>query len=123
MLLSPQILLVEDNPDLRVSLRFILELHGYRVEEAADGQEGVEKALQAQPDIALIDLLLPKLNGHEVAQQLREAFGSQIRLAACSAFSHPEARLRANAAGFETFMVKPVDPEALIEWLESQPVR
>lgn len=115
---TPRILLVEDNPDLRVSLRTILEMHGYRVEEAADGREGVEKGLKARPDIALIDLLLPGLSGHEVARTLREAFGSRIRLAACSAFSHPEARLRANAAGFETFMVKPVDPETLLEWLD-----
>ena len=123
MLLSPCILLVEDNPDLRASLRAILELKGYNVVEAADGREGVEKALRRRPDIALVDLLLPGLNGYEVACRLREEFGEKIRLAACSAFSHPEARQRADASGFETFMVKPVDPEILLEWLESQSVR
>lgn len=114
---AANVLLVEDNPDLRSSLRTILELNGFAVDEAADGREGVEKALRRRPDIALVDLLLPGLTGYEVARRLRDHYGEAIRLAACSAFSHPEARSRASDAGFETFMVKPVDPEILVEWL------
>ena len=67
------VLIVEDNPDGRESLRMLLELLGYRVEVAQDGYEGVEKALTHHPKVGLIDIGLPGLDGYEVARRLRSA--------------------------------------------------
>src|SRR5947208_413277 len=77
-----RILVVEDNRDGREVLRTLLELLGNQVETAADGAEGVLKALAFQPDIALIDIGLPRLDGYQVARRLRAALGNRVILLA-----------------------------------------
>ncbi|MDP9120343.1 MAG: ATP-binding protein [Acidobacteriota bacterium] len=105
------VLVVEDNLDGRESLSGLLELWGYRVELAADGPQGVEKALAMVPDVALVDIGLPGYDGNEVARRIRQSFESnRMALIAMTGYGQPEDRLRALESGFDTYLVKPVDP-------------
>jgi CheY-like chemotaxis protein len=108
-----RVLVIEDNPDARESLRLLLELMGYRADVAVDGAEGVERALDLCPEVALVDIGLPRLDGYEVARRLRAAFGRDIVLVACTAYGQPEDRLRALEAGFDIHLVKPMSMEEL----------
>src|SRR5579871_5333729 len=114
---SRQILIIEDNKDGREMLRLVLELWGHQVEVAADGQEGVQKALASHPEIALIDIGLPHLDGYQVARRLRSELGSGIFLIACTAYGSPDDRRRALEAGFDLHLRKPMDLDLLAQWL------
>src|SRR5438132_1642553 len=85
-LAGPLILLIEDNRDGRETMRRFLGMRGYRVEAAEDGIEGVAKGLQPHPDIAIVDIGLPGLDGFEVAQRLRAALGKKLKLIAWTAY-------------------------------------
>jgi len=111
------VLLVEDNPDGRETLRLLLTLYGCPVEVAADGVEGVHKGLALRPVAAVVDIGLPGLDGYEVAGQLRRALGGNILLIAHTAYDRPEDRERARLAGFDMLVAKPADPLELIQML------
>jgi CheY-like chemotaxis protein len=113
-----RILVVEDNGDGRETLRLLLELLGHEVQVAVDGVEGVEKALEWRPDVAIVDLGLPRLNGYEVARRLRGELGSSMFLITQTGYCQPEDRRAALAAGFDVHLAKPTDPADLIRWLE-----
>jgi CheY-like chemotaxis protein len=115
--LTPTILVVEDNRDIRDSLKSLLELLGHRVELAADGVEGVRQALELRPRVALVDIGLPRLDGYQVARRLRAAFGRDIMLVAYTAYGEPDDRLRALQAGFDLHLVKPLDWGLFAPWL------
>ena len=111
------VLIVEDNPDGRESLRMLLELLGCQVEVAADGFEGVRKALAGHPGLALIDIGLPGLDGYQVAGQLRDALDGDILMVACTAYGSADARRRVELAGFDGHLIKPLDLDELTPWL------
>jgi CheY-like chemotaxis protein len=104
---------VEDNADAREMLRVALELGGHEVHEASDGPSGLATILRVQPDVALVDVGLPELDGYEVARQVRTAAGATIHLVALTGYGQPDDRRRALDAGFDAHLVKPVDPMAL----------
>jgi CheY-like chemotaxis protein len=112
-----RVLLVDDNADGRMILRLLLEYHGHRVEEAADGREGVEKALGWQPEVAVVDIGLPLLNGFEVARRVKAALGRSVTLIALTAYDGPEDVRRALAAGFDHHLTKAADPDRLLRLL------
>lgn len=112
-----RVLIVEDNPDGREMLRLLLEIAGYEVEVAADGVRGVEMALRDHPDVAVVDIGLPRLDGYTVARRLRDALGREIFLITQTSYGQPEDRKRAFAAGFDVHLTKPVDPRELCGWL------
>jgi two-component system, sensor histidine kinase len=115
-----RILIVEDNSDVRESLRLVLEMAGHKVLEADSGLSGVACAIANRPDIALIDIGLPGIDGYEVARRIRSASEAQgIVLIALTGYGQPEDRLRAEDAGFDAHLVKPVDFEQLDELLTS----
>jgi PAS domain S-box-containing protein len=110
-----RILLVEDNPDIGETLRDLLELLGHDVVLAADGLHGVERALSLKPEVALVDIGLPGIDGYEVARRLRESFANgEMLLVALTGYGRPEDRDRAREAGFDAHLVKPVDPDELV---------
>ena len=103
------ILIVEDNADARETLCRLLEFGGHRVRTAADGAEGLDAALAALPEVAFVDIGLPKLDGYEVARRIRAAKdGGRPLLIALTGYGLEEDRQRALAAGFDAHLVKPV---------------
>jgi signal transduction histidine kinase/ActR/RegA family two-component response regulator len=108
-----RVLVVEDSPDNRETLQDLLEEYGHEVHVALDGAEGVDRALALRPDVAIVDIGLPQLDGFEVARRVRAAVGSQIVLLALTGYGQPEDRTRAAAAGFDAHLTKPLDLDAL----------
>jgi signal transduction histidine kinase/ActR/RegA family two-component response regulator len=112
------VLVIEDNEDGRESLRELLEIWGHQVSVAGSGPEGVEMAFSIRPDVALIDIGLPGMDGHEVARRIRSLLGGgEISLIAMTGYGQPEDRRRALQAGFDRYLVKPVDPAVLSQLL------
>ena len=111
--LARTVLLIEDNDDARDAVAALLELEGCVVETAADGVAGIEIARTKRPDVALIDIGLPGIDGYEVARRIRELGAPRPYLVALTGYSRQEDRDRATEAGFDTHLVKPVDPGAL----------
>ncbi|MBV9865324.1 MAG: response regulator [Abitibacteriaceae bacterium] len=107
------ILVIEDNEDSRQILQLLLRMAGHQVEAAEDGTQGLEKAYANPPQVALVDIGLPGIDGFSVAQQLRAKFDDQIYLVALTGYGQPEDRLRTEEAGFNRHLVKPVDPQQL----------
>jgi PAS domain S-box-containing protein len=111
---SFKILVVDDNRDGADSLGLLLELSDHVVRIAYDGLQAVEVAREFQPEVVLLDLGLPKLNGYEAAEHIRELPGCKdITLIALTGLSHETARSLSKGAGFDSHLVKPVDPDAL----------
>jgi signal transduction histidine kinase/ActR/RegA family two-component response regulator len=116
------VLIVEDNDDVREALRWLLESEGHRVRTARGWREAIELTLQSVPDVALLDIGLPEVDGYELARRLREMpQGLSIRLVALTGYGRPEDRRRAREAGFEVHLVKPVEPADLLRLLADEP--
>ena len=114
--LKRHVLLIEDNPDNRIMLQALLEMMGHEVETASDGLEGLNKAIAHQPEVALIDIGLPSLDGYQVAERIRAApGGKKIFLIACSGYGRAEDRRRSLESGFDAHVVKPADPQELAD--------
>ena len=114
---SRLILIVEDNDDARDALRMLLELDGHVVEAAAEGMQALEVARGKDPDLALVDIGLPGIDGYEVARRIRASGSRRPLLIALTGYGQPEDRRRATEAGFDSLLVKPVDPTALSDLL------
>ncbi|MCY1017870.1 response regulator [Pyxidicoccus sp. MSG2] len=108
-----RILLVEDNSDARQAMRDLLELWGHQVAVAPDGLQGLALALTQSPELALVDIGLPGMDGYRVAEELRSRVGQRIRLVAITGYGGPEGHDRALRAGFDRHLVKPVKPDEL----------
>jgi CheY-like chemotaxis protein len=109
-----RVLVVEDNDDARESLADLIGLWGHDVVCACDGLSGVATALTEDPDIALIDLGLPGIDGHEVARRIHDdPRGADITLVALSGYGSAEQRVASEAASFAAHIVKPAEPAQL----------
>jgi signal transduction histidine kinase/ActR/RegA family two-component response regulator len=113
------ILIIEDNADNRDSLRDLLEERGHRVDVASDGPQGIEEALRLRPEVALIDIGLPTLDGFEVARRLRRALGPDVFLIALTGYGQPEDKDLAKQAGFDAHLTKPMHPNDLERMLSA----
>jgi signal transduction histidine kinase len=109
-----RVLIVEDNDDARHMLHEALVFSGHEVRAARDGASGLAAAAESRPDVALIDIGLPDLDGYEVARRLRAAPGGRrIGLIAITGYGQAEDQRRAYEAGFDAHLTKPVAPERL----------
>jgi signal transduction histidine kinase len=106
------VVVIEDNDDARAALCQLLELGGHRVRAYRDGATGLAVALVTPPEIAMIDIGLPGIDGYEVARRLRAAT-PEITLVALTGYGLPEDRDRALSAGFDIHLVKPIDSAML----------
>jgi len=102
-----RILLIEDNADARDMLKMGLELTGHRVDVAADGAQGIERAVTDRPDVAIVDLGLPGIDGFTVARELRTKLGPDLRIVALTGYGQSEDRRRTREAGFNVHITKP----------------
>jgi CheY-like chemotaxis protein len=115
---SLRILIVDDNRDNADSLVMLLRIIGNDTRTAYDGQQGVDVAEEFRPDVMLLDIALPKLNGYEACRGIREQpWGKNIVLIAVTGWGQVEDRRLSHEAGFDYHMVKPVDPQELMKFL------
>lgn len=108
-----KVLVVDDNKDFAESLAMLLESLGHETHMAHDGQAALEAAETYDPDVVLLDIGLPKLDGYEVARRLRAKHGSRYVLAALTGWGQDEDREKARSAGFDHHLVKPVEIDML----------
>jgi CheY-like chemotaxis protein len=114
-----RILVVDDNRDEVESLAMLLQLGGHETHMAHDGLEAVEAAKALQPDVILLDVGLPGLNGYEAARRIRkQQKDKRIVLVALTGWGQDDDRRRSKQAGFDAHLVKPVDPTALGKLLD-----
>ena len=113
-----RVLVVDDNRDAADSLTMLLELRGFKAFVCHDGHAALALALELQPDVVVLDLGLPGVDGFEVCRRLREAGLTKTCIVAVTGFGQDEDRRRSHAAGFDAHMVKPVDPDDLVKRIE-----
>ncbi len=119
---SRRILVVDDNIDSAESLAMLLEITGHEVRMAHDGREAVNVASAFLPEVILLDIGLPKLNGYEAAREIRQhPWGVKMTLIALTGWGQDEDRQKSKDAGFDSHMVKPVDHIELMKRLEELP--
>jgi signal transduction histidine kinase/CheY-like chemotaxis protein len=112
------ILVVEDNIDSCETMRALLQAHGHRVDIATDGVSGLERALELQPEVILLDVGLPRMDGYEVTRRIRGGNGGRRPLIiAVTGYGAPEDRERALEAGFDAHVTKPVEYSTLVALL------
>ena len=117
---KPTVLLIEDNDDGREMMATMLDAYGYAVTYAADGVQGVEMASSNTPDVALVDIGLPGIDGYEVARRLRKDPATRrIKLIALTGYGLAEDQRRVLEAGFDLHLVKPVSIDQLLSALGS----
>ncbi len=115
-----RILIIEDDSASRALVKYLLETAGYVTLDADDGGVGVQRILQANPDLVICDLQMPVMNGYEVVRYLREHPGwRRVPLIAVTAFSMAGDRETALKAGFDEHLTKPIDPETFVGQIEA----
>lgn len=114
-----RILVVDDNRDSADSLAMLLRLSGNTVWTAYDGVEALDTAGRIRPDVVLLDIGMPKLNGYETARRIRsEPWGRSMLLIAQTGWGQEEDKSRSRDAGFDHHATKPVEPAALISLIQ-----
>jgi PAS domain S-box-containing protein len=109
-----RILIVDDNRDAAISLAMMLNLMGNETQTAHDGLEGVEVAAAFRPDVILLDIGMPKLNGYDACRRIRgEPWGKNVVLVACTGWGQEGDKRKSREAGFNFHLVKPIDGAAL----------
>ena len=117
-----RILVVDDNEDSANSLAELLRLAGHEVHTAYDGLAAVANSETIRPDVVLLDIGLPKLNGYEVCRRIREQpWGKSMMIVALTGWGQEEDRQRSRDAGFDSHTVKPVDYATLMRLLTDLP--
>jgi CheY-like chemotaxis protein len=115
-----RMLIVDDNRDAADSLAMLLRTTGNEIRTAYDGVEALQVAGEFRPEVVLLDIGLPKVDGHEVARRLRrEPWGQRVCLIAVTGWSDESDRARSRAAGFDHHLVKPLDTAHLNQLLDS----
>ena len=118
-----RIVVIEDNVDVRELLRLKLRRLGHEVDAVADGLAGVQAIVDHRPDLALVDIGLPGLDGYEVAARVRRSVGNDVVLVAVSGFGQPEDKRKAMDAGFDEHITKPADVSDIESLLSRLPPR
>jgi CheY-like chemotaxis protein len=112
--MARRVLVADDNRDGAEIMSLLLQQYGYEVTVAHSGTEALTAAAQVVPEIAILDIGMPGMNGYEVARRIRaEAWGKQMMLIALTGWGQEEDKKKAFEAGFDHHLIKPIDPDAL----------
>lgn len=115
-----RILVVDDEPNIVQTLQDRLEMNEYEVVTAGNGREGLEKFEEEHPDVILLDVIMPIMDGHEMLEALRKRpRGQDVSVIMLTARSQTQDIARANACGIDDYIVKPFDLSELLEKIES----
>jgi two-component system CheB/CheR fusion protein len=112
-----KIVLIEDNEDIRDTLQDLLRLEGHEVVAECEGVRGAQAIVDSCPDVAIVDLGLPGMDGFAVAKKVRSVRGSTVRLIALTGYGGREDRMETAGAGFDRHLVKPIDNDMLMRVL------
>jgi CheY-like chemotaxis protein len=113
-----RVLVVDDNVDTVESMARLLKLHGHEVQTACDASEAIAAALSWRPEVVLLDLGLPDMDGYQVALRLRQEASCQgTVIIAVTGYGRPEDRRQSREAGIDLHLLKPVDPGVLLRLL------
>jgi CheY-like chemotaxis protein len=116
-----RVLIADDNRDAAESLAMLLEIEGHAVTVVHDGKQALAAIETSRPDVALLDIGMPEIDGYEVARQVRgDSRGQRTLLIAITGWGQEQDKARAMAAGFDLHFTKPVEPERLIELLGAE---
>jgi CheY-like chemotaxis protein/two-component sensor histidine kinase len=119
-----RILVVDDNRDAAESLAMMLKILGHEVRTAHDGEAGVAAAAEHRPNLVLMDLGMPKVDGYEAARRIRaQTWGAELFLVALTGWGGENDRRRTQDSGFDRHLVKPVDAEALTRMIAEMPIK
>lgn len=114
-----RVLIIEDNEQNRYLATFLLEGRGHSVTTAADGLAGIELASQLKPDLILLDIQLPEMDGYSVARRLRQdATLAEVPIIAVTSYAMPGDREKAIEAGCTGYIEKPIDPDTFVTEVE-----
>lgn len=117
--MTSRVLVVDDEPAIRELCRVSLELRGFEVDEAADGREALERMRSARPDVVLLDVMMPHLDGWGTMTEIRADVSlSGVPIVMMTAHSDDSDRRRAAVAGVARFVAKPFDPQELVDAIE-----
>jgi CheY-like chemotaxis protein len=114
-----RVLVADDLADAAEMLRLMLDSRGHEVRVANDGAQAIAIAKEFRPDIALLDIGMPRVDGYEAAREIRRALGTGIVLVALTGWGQEEHRQRAREAGFDHHLTKPAEPEELEALIKS----
>ncbi len=113
---SSTILIAEDDAGIRSVLRMLLETHGFSVVEAVDGQDALDKVHEMMPDLVLLDVMMPRLDGHEVCARLRDSFTTRhIPIVMLTARAEPKDKVLGLKGGANDYVTKPYNNEELLQ--------
>ena len=117
--MNRKILVIEDNEQNMYLVNFILEKYGFQVIQSSDGVQGISQARQQQPDLILLDIQLPIMDGYAVARELRKIeWLAKVPIVAVTSYAMPGDRENALAAGCSGYIEKPIDPDTFITQIE-----
>lgn len=117
--MAARILVVEDDPQNLYLVKFLLEKSGYEVVVAADGEAAVKTARENLPDLVLMDMLLPRMDGYEATRLLKKDPGNSLTVVALTAYSMKGDREAILKAGCDGYISKPIDPERFVAEVET----
>ncbi|MFH0799823.1 MAG: response regulator [Pseudomonadota bacterium] len=110
-----KILVIEDEEDTRLFLKDRLEMNGYEVDQARNGQEGLERVRESRPDLILLDVMLPKMNGYQVCRQLKQDEATRtLPIIILTAKAEESDQFWGKEIGCDDFVTKPFDLDELI---------
>jgi CheY-like chemotaxis protein len=123
--MKSNILIIEDNEQNLYLVTFILEKYGHNVIPAHNGQTGIEIVKVTRPDLILLDIQLPVMDGYEVARELRKILGNSVPIIAITSYAMPGDREKALEAGCTDYITKPINPDTFMtnidQYLFGQP--
>jgi CheY-like chemotaxis protein len=114
--MAEKILIIDDDVDTLRLVGLMLQRQGYEISAAANGTQGLAKALEERPDLILLDVMMPDMDGYEVARNIRAQSEKPV-LIAMTGYGQPEDRRKSKEAGFDYHLTKPVDPARLQDLL------
>lgn len=114
------VLVVDDEPAIRETLSFILEMEGFSVDVAADGEQALTKVQQTNPKVVLLDVMMPKMDGYRVCEEIKkDPKTATIKVVILTAMGQAADRARALAVGADAYVSKPFDEDGLIALLRT----